>query len=119
MQDTGGLMAYELGNGTMIDGRRVVGLRRGMRNGDRVVTVFVEGKPGRKGRVRPVELGTFALAATVPGTRTPTTWAMPAGPVGRKPGGKLHGGWYGDADERDGRARADRNQRMIHNLVYA
>ncbi len=119
MQVTGGLRAHELSKGTMVNGRRVVGLKRGMRSGVRVVTVHVEGRPNRKGRVRPVELGTFALAAPVPGTRTPTTWAMPAGPVDRKPGTQRNGGWYGDADARDRGARADRHHRMIESLTYA
>lgn len=119
MQGNAGLRAHELARGTMIDGRRVVDLRPGMRNGVRVVTVFVESTPGRKGRVRPVELGVFTLAATVPGTRTPTTWAMPAGPVERKPGTRLGGGWYGDHDDTGRGARADRHHRLIESITYA
>jgi hypothetical protein len=120
MHTYNGLHAHELSKGTMVNGRRVIDLRPGLSNGQRVITVFVEGKPrGRKGRVRPEKLGTFALGESIPGTRTPTTWAMPAGPVGREPGTKLSGGWYGDADARDRGARADRHHRMIESITYA
>jgi len=115
-----GLRAHELSKGTMVNGRRVVDLRTGVCNGGCVVTVFVEGTPrGRKGRVRPELLGTYALGESIPGTRTPTTWAMPAGPVGREPGTRLNGGWYGDADASDRGARADRHHRMIESITYA
>ena len=119
MQGNAGLRAHEVAQGTIINGRRVVGMRRGLRNGAQVITLFVEGTPGRRGRVRPVEVGTFGLASFVPGTRTPTTWHMPAGPVGREPGTRLNGGWYGDGDARDRGARADRHQRMIESITYA
>jgi len=120
MQAYNGMRAHELRKGTMVNGQRVTDLRTGVRNGGRVVTVFVEGTPrGRKGRVRPERLGTFALAESIPGTRTPTTWAMPAGPVGREPGTKLNGGWYGDPDASDRGSRADRHQRRIESITYA
>jgi hypothetical protein len=119
MQRNNGLYAHELSRGTTINGRRVVALRPGLRNGGRVVTVLVEGTPDRKGRVRPIELGTFGLGQPIPGTRTPTTWAMPAGPVSREPGTRLNGGWYGDPDARDRGSRADRHHRMIESITYA
>jgi hypothetical protein len=116
------MRAEQIGNGTMIDGRRVVAMTTGPVNGRRAVTVrFATETRNRRGKVRKglSEPVTYFYGTEVSGTRKATTWAMPAGPVGRKPGGKLHGGWWGDGDDNSSQGRADRHSRMISSLTYA
>lgn len=118
--EPGGMYPEEIKAGTTIHGRRVAAMSRGVANGQRTVTVRFE-MTDRKGRKRLSEPVTYTLGTLirVPGTRRATTSAMPAGPVERKPGGKLHGGWYGDADDNGSQGRADRHSRMINSLTYA
>lgn len=113
-----GMFAEDIRNGTMIGGRRVAAMTRGLLSGRPVVTVRFAGVD-RKGRARLSDPVTYTVGNRVPGTRTSTTWAMPAGPVERKPGGKLHGGWYGDPDDNGRDGRAARHSRMVNCLVYA
>lgn len=105
-----GIRAEDIRRGTLIDGRRVVAMRVGLTSAGQRATTVQFPDVDRKGRKRLSDPVTYLHGTFVDGTRTPTTWAMPAGPVGRKPGGTLHGGWYGD--------RADRHHRMINSLVY-
>lgn len=115
-----GMYAEDIKSGSMIGGRRVAAMTRGLTSGNRTVTVRFD-TVDRKGRKRLSEPVTYLLGtgARIPGTRTPTTPNMPAGPVGRKPGAQLHGGWFGDADDTGRDARTDRHSRMINNLTYA
>jgi hypothetical protein len=119
-QDQGrGIRAEDIRRGTTIDGRRVVAMTTGVTgSGQRTTSVRFE-THDRKGRKRLSDPVTYVHGTRVGGTRALTTWAMPAGPVGRTPGGKLHGGWFGDADNNDRGARTDRHQRMVNNLTYA
>jgi hypothetical protein len=117
-QDQGrGIRAEDIKRGTIIGGRRVSAMTVGLVNGQRATTVRFpdtdrKGRPVLSAPVRYIH-GTWVGA-----TRTPTTWAIPAGPVGRTPFGKLHGGWYGDPDSNDRDARADRHNRKINALTY-
>lgn len=113
-----GIYGRELRRGTTIDGRAVVAMTRGLLNGQRYVAVQFH-ETDRKGRKRLSKPFRYWADGRVPGTRALTTWAMPAGPVGRKPGGKLHGGWYGDPDANGRGDRADRHSRKIDSLTYA
>jgi hypothetical protein len=120
MQQQGrGIRAEEIRGGTMINGRRVVAMTTGMTgSGQRTTTVRFAGF-NRKGKPRLSDPVTYVHGTWVDGTRTPTTWAMPAGPVGRQPGTKLNGGWFGDPDASDRGSRADRHQRKIESITYA
>lgn len=113
-----GLYGYEITRGTLVGGRRVAEMRRGVRDHRQVVSLFFEERD-RRGRKRLGEPVTYPLASRVPGTARPTTWAMPAGPVGRTPGTKLNGGWYGDRDDTGRASAADRHQRRIESITYA
>lgn len=116
MQGNGdGLFIEDVRRGTLIDGKRVTGLFPGQRNGRRTITVRLDDGT-RQGERRTYYTGTGSRLA---GTRRLTTFAMPAGPVGRKPGGKLYGGWYGDRDDTGRGVLADRHSRMIDALTYA
>jgi hypothetical protein len=109
-----GISGREITRGTKINGRSVVAMKRGVRDHKEVVIVqFAE--VDRKGRKRLSEPVPYWLNGRVPGTATPTTWAMPAGPVHRKPGTEPNGGWYGDG----GGTPADRHQRRIEAITYA
>lgn len=115
---TSGLFAQEIHKGTTINGRRVETMRTGVVNGQRSITVQFAETTMRKGKARnrlsaPVS---YLVGTRVPGSNVPTTWAMPAGPVHRKPGTKLNGGWYGDGDDGN---RADRHHRKIESITYA
>lgn len=110
-----GLFIEDVRRGTLIDGKRVTGLFPGQRNGRRTLTVRLDDGT-RRGERRTYYTGTGSRLA---GTRRLTTFAMPAGPVGRTPGGKLHGGWFGDRDDNGRGARTDRHSRMIDALTYA
>lgn len=113
-QHADGLRGYEIHPGTMINDRRVAAMKTGLRNQTRVIIVqFAErNRRGHKSLSEPV---TYPLAGLVPGTKLPTTWAMPAGPVHRKPGTEPNGGWYGDG----GGTPTDRHQRRIEAITYA
>ena len=113
-----GLTADQIHQGTLINGRRVATMATGIVNGQRVRTVRCEIRD-RKGRKRLSDPVSYPLGTVVPGTRRPTTWAMPAGPVGRRPGVKQNGGWYGDGDATDRGSRADRHQRRIEAFTYS
>ena len=114
------MLAEQLTAGTMIDGQRVATMTRGPVNGVTAVTVRFETERVKRGKVRKVlsEPVTFLHGTEVRGTAKRTTWAMPAGPVGRKPGTKLHGGWWGDGDD-SSRGRTDRHSRLITSITYA
>lgn len=114
-----GVYAEQLKRGTIIDGRRVVAMSPVIVNGQRGVSVRFATTVGRKRRKALTAPVTYLCGRRVPGTRPSTTWSMPAGPVGRKPGGTLHGGWYGDADDTGRDARTNRHARMIDSLTYA
>lgn len=115
----------EIRGGMLIDGRRVAAMTRGI--GCTTVR-FEETTRNRRGNVRtrlssPV---TYLHGRPVPGTKRPTTWAMPAGPVHLTPGREQRhggtrqmGGWWGDGDATDRGDRADRHQRRIESIVYA
>ncbi len=117
--DDAGLYAEELHRGTLVNGKRVETMTRGRTvAGQKTITVrFAE--TDRRGRKRTSDPVTYLAGQTVPGTRRPTTWAMPAGPVGRRPGVRQNGGWYGDGDATDRGSRADRHQRRMEALTYA
>ncbi len=112
------MFAEQVGCGTMIGGRRVAARSVGLKGGRAVITIRFATTVGRKRRPALSEPVTYYVGTRVPGTRKHTTWAMPAGPVERKPGGELSGGWYGDGDD-SGQGRADRHSRMIASLTYA
>jgi hypothetical protein len=114
-----GMIAEDITKGKTIDGRRVSAMTRGLRSGQPIVTVRFD-VIDRKGRKRLSEPVTYQLGTgiRIPGTRTPTTPNFPAGPVGRKPGGELHGGWWG-SDGDSGVDRTARHSRMIDSLTYA
>jgi hypothetical protein len=113
-----GIRAEDIKRGMLIDGRRVATMTVGLISGQRATTVRF---PDRDRKGRPVLSAPvrYIHGTMVGGTRTPTAWAMPAGPVGRKPGGELNGGWWGDADANDRGARTDRHHRMIESITYA
>lgn len=115
-----GLYADEIHQGTLINGQRVASLKRGLRDGRPTVTVRTEGRD-RRGRKQLSDPVTYTLGTRtiVPGTARPTTWHMQAGPVHRKPGAQLNGGWWGDGDDTGRDARADRHHRMIESVTYA
>ena len=110
-----GLFIEDVRRGTLIDGKRVTGMFPGLLNGRRTITVRLDNGTVR-GERRTYRIGS---GVRISGTRRLTTFAMPAGPVGRKPGGKLHGGWYGDRDDTGRGARMDRQSRMIDAPTYA
>ena len=114
-----GLYPDEIHSGTMINGERVVRKTHGIDSAGRK-TVFVQFmRPNRRGKLRLSAPVAYTCGTVVPGTRRPTTWAMPAGPVHRKPGVKQNGGWWGDGDATDRGSRADRHQRRIEAFTYA
>lgn len=114
-----GLFPEELHTGTLIDGQRVVRKTIGRDSNGRTVVYVQFMVPNKRGKLRLSEPVGFTSGTVVPGTRKPTTWAMPAGPVHRKPGTKQNGGWYGDGDATDRGSRADRHQRRIEAITYA
>ena len=118
VQETG-MFAEHIGCGTTIHGRRVAAMSRGVVSGRKVVTVRFAVTVGRKRRPGLSDPVTYTVGNRVPGTRASTTWDMPAGPVERKPGAKLSGGWYGDPDDGGRDGRTARHSRMIDSLVYA
>jgi hypothetical protein len=111
--------------GMLIGGRRVAAMTRGV---GQTTVRFAEERRNRRGNIRsklsdPV---TYLHGRPVPGTKPPTTWAMPAGPVHLTPGREQRqggtrqmGGWWGDSDATDRGSRADRHQRRIESIVYA
>lgn len=113
-----GIRAEEIRRGMMINGRRVVAMTTGVTGAGQHTTTVRFPDVDRKGRSCLSAPVTYVHGTWVGGTRALTTWAMPAGPVGRKPGGKLLGGWWGDPDDNGRQGRADRHQRQINNLVY-
>lgn len=115
----------EIRGGMLIGDRRVASMTRGMISGTMATIVRFETR-NRRGRKRLSEPVTYLHGAPVPGTKTLTTWAMPAGPVHLEPGREQRnggtrqaGGWWGDADATDRAGRADRHQRRIESIVYA
>lgn len=97
------MLAEQLRRGAIVGGRRVVGLRPGVRDrGTRVVTaVFDDG--GEQ---------TYTIGRRVPGSAPRTD--IPAGPVGAGRGTRSTGaGW------RDGDDPSSWHTRLIDRVVYA
>lgn len=112
-----GIRAEEIRRGMLVGGRRVERMTVGLISGQMATTIRFQERD-RKGRTVLSAPEMYIHGTTVGGTRKLTTWAMPAGPVGRTPFGKLHGGWYGDADDGGRDARTARHDRMISALTY-
>lgn len=112
-QQDQGMYAEDIRRGTLISGRRVAAMARGTLNGAGIVTVRFEERD-RKGRKRLSAAATYRVGTRVPGTRRPTTWAMPAGPV--KSGGRPM--LLGKVGRGDDESAADRNSRLIASVVY-
>ncbi len=111
-QDQAGMRAEDIKRGTMIDGRRVIGLARGLRNGRRVVTVTLPTANRRKPERRTFLLGT---GQRIVGTRTPTTHNMPAGPVRPVREPMLVSKRFGRGTDESGQ---DFHSRLIGSIVY-
>lgn len=104
-----GMLGAELARGTTIDGwGRVEHKTIGHGPGGSTVTV-TRLVAGKRGRTIIGDPRTYRLDLRVPGTRYRTD--MPAGPVGRKPGGQANGA--------HGETRAERHSTLIDNLTYA
>lgn len=114
-----GLYPEEIHSGTMINGERVVRKSIGIDSNGRKVVFVQFMRTNRRGKMRLSEPVGYVSGTIVPGTRKPTTWHMPAGPVHRKPGTKQNGGWWGDGDATDRGSLADRHQRRIEAITYA
>ncbi len=114
-----GLKAEELRAGTLIGGERVARMTCGRNMAGQGTTSVQFERITKRGKRYLTDPVTYVHGRPVPGTRRPTTWNMPAGPVHRKPGTKQNGGWWGDGDATDRGSRADRHQRRIEALTYA
>ncbi len=109
-----GMLAEDIRAGTLIGGRRVAEMARGTRNGRRTVTVRFDGV-NRRGRKRLSDPVTYLLGTRVPGTRRPTTYAMPAGPVRPVHQPTLVSKRVGRGEDE---SRRDFHSRLMDSVVY-
>ncbi|MER5608208.1 hypothetical protein AB0F93_00360 [Micromonospora tulbaghiae] len=101
------MFVEQVRRGTLVNGRRVVGLSPTLRSGQKWITVTLEPvKRGKRG-----EQLSFREGTRVPGTRPRTD--LPAGPVRSGPPALFMA-----AGRRDGESAGDRHSRMIGNIVY-